>query len=50
MKIVLTANEVEEAVKKHLVETKGISGTLDVKWNEAALIHPVYPITVDVAE
>ena len=49
MKIVLTAREVEDAIIRHMRELHAIEvKTEHIKWTESEIIHPVYPITIEV--
>ena len=49
MKIVLTAREVEDAIIRHMEQVHHIEvKTQDIKWTESEIIHPVYPITIEV--
>lgn len=49
MKIVLTAREIEDAIIRHMREVHDISVTCaDIKWTESEIMHPVYPVSIEV--
>lgn len=49
MKIVLTANDVEAAVIRHLRENKNIKVSYeDITWVDTGITHPIHPIVVEI--